>query len=127
MILCFKRYMVVLAVVLLFTACGRQHNAESAVQDFIEANHSNAGDVEVLSCSKIDSTKVLSDSAIAVMQHNAAPGFNKGIEYPARKSRLLYVLRTTYLSGSDTCGATFYLNSDMQVVALKPNAVVSGN
>ncbi|MBP1541255.1 MAG: hypothetical protein ILA25_03695 [Prevotella sp.] len=98
---------------LLLTSCERQQ-AKSTIRDFVEAHIDS--DADLLEFSVLDSTHVISDSLLDAMRsQNTA-------DYATRKDSKLLFMRVRYLSGVDTCSATFYLNPDLEdVVAYKKN------
>ena len=85
-------------------------------KDFMETYQK--GDVSYLDFSDVDSTKVLTDSLIRVMQQQAG----KDVTFQKRTSTTLLLIRAKYLLDDDTCSTTFYLDpSTMGVVACKQN------
>ena len=101
---------------ILFASCGQRQQAKSVVKDFMETY--KQGDVDYLEFSDIDSTKVLSDSLIQVMQQQAG----KDVAFQKRTTTTLLLIRAKYLLDEDTCSTTFYLDpSTMGVVACKDN------
>ena len=101
---------------LLLAACGQQQRAKSVVKDFMATYQK--GDVSYLDFSDVDSTKVLTDSLIRVMQQQAG----KDVTFQKRTSTTLLLIRAKYLLDDDTCSTTFYLDpSTMGVVACKQN------
>ena len=111
-----KRLIYIIGVTLLLAACGQQQRAKSVVKDFMETYQK--GDVSYLDFSDVDSTKVLTDSLIRVMQQQAG----KDVTFQKRASTTLLLIRAKYLLDDDTCSTTFYLDpSTMGVVACKQN------
>ena len=111
-----KHLIYIIGVTLLLTACGQQQRAKSVVKDFMETYQK--GDVSYLDFSDVDSTKVLTDSLIRVMQQQAG----KDATFQKRTSTTLLLIRAKYLLDDDTCSTTFYLDpSTMGVVACKQN------
>ena len=111
-----KSLIYIIGVLLLLTACGQQQRAKSVVKDFMETYQK--GDVSYLDFSDVDSTKVLTDSLIRVMQQQAG----KDVTFQKRTSTTLLLIRAKYLLDDDTCSTTFYLDpSTMGVVACKQN------
>ena len=101
---------------LLLTACGQQQRAKSVVKDFMETYQQ--GDVDYLEFSDVDSTKMLSDSLVNVLQQQAG----KKVTFQKRNGTTLLLIRAKYLLDDDTCSTTFYLDpSTMGVVACKQN------
>lgn len=110
----------VLATILLF-GCGKQHQAEGVVKEFIAQNIA----VEDYSADflKVDSTTHINDSMIERMR--LAAGHNKlfksGIKYgqDLRKGKYAFLPARIYV-GKDTIRQTFYLDMDMShVIAFK--------
>ena len=111
-----KSLIYIIGVMLLLTACGQQQRAKSVVKDFMETYQQ--GDVDYLEFSDVDSTKMLSDSLINVLQQQAG----KDVTFQKRNSTTLLLIRAKYLLDDDTCSTTFYLDpSTMGVVACKQN------
>ena len=111
-----KSLIYIIGVMLLLTACGQQQRAKSVVKDFMETYQK--GDVDYLEFSDVDSTKVLTDSLINVLQQQAG----KDVTFQKRTSSTLLLIRAKYLLDDDTCSTTFYLDpSTMGVVACKQN------
>ena len=111
-----KNLIYIIGVMLLLTACGQQQRAKSVVKDFMETYQQ--GDVDYLEFSDVDSTRVLSDSLINVLQQQAG----KDVTFQKRTSTTLLLIRAKYLLDDDTCSTTFYLDpSTMGVVACKQN------
>ena len=111
-----KNLIYIIGVMLLLTACGQQQRAKSVVKEFMETYRQ--GDVDYLEFSDVDSTKMLSDSLINVLQQQAG----KKVTFQKRNSTTLLLIRAKYLLNDDTCSTTFYLDpSTMGVVACKQN------
>ena len=111
-----KPLIYIIGVLLLLTACGQQQRAKSVVKDFMETYQK--GDVSYLEFSDVDSTKVLTDSLINVLQQQAG----KDVTFQKRTSKSLLLIRAKYLLDDDTCSTTFYLDPQtMGVVACKQN------
>jgi len=102
---------------LLFVSCGRQHQTESVVKDFM-SEQLHKEDISYVDFSDVDSTHTFTDSLINVLRSRGT----KGVQYQDRKGRTLLHIRTKYVQGQDTCSATFYLDTEsMGVVAYKEN------
>ena len=111
-----KSLIYIIGVTLLLAACGQQQRAKSVVKEFMETYRQ--GDVDYLEFSDVDSTKMLSDSLINVLQQQAG----KKVTFQKRNSTTLLLIRAKYLLNDDTCSTTFYLDpSTMGVVACKQN------
>jgi hypothetical protein len=111
-----KHVFIIGIALLLFASCGRQQQAESVVEDFVEQQLQQ--DATFLDFSDVDSTRVLSDSLVETMRQNAG----KTVQYQDRTGQTLMFIRTQYLIDKDTMSATFYLDSELSgVVAYKVN------
>lgn len=111
-----KTFIYIIGVTLLLTACGQQQRAKSVVKDFMETYQK--GDVDYLEFSDVDSTKMLTDSLIDVMQQQAG----KDVTFQKRTTTKLLLIRAKYLLDKDTCSTTFYLDPQiLGVVACKQN------
>lgn len=121
--LSFKAAFTCLAAVVIMSGCGKQHQAESVVSDFLDNNLKT--DDYSASFTKIDSTKLVSDSMIGIMRKNAEKNtaFKSGIKYEGKAKQRMYVFTKAIISiGNDTIRQTFYLTPDMtQVVSFKDN------
>jgi hypothetical protein len=121
-----KQHMMVLAGLMLLSAsCGRQHQARTLVDDFMEEHMVNPKAVVDVSYAKLDSTRVIGDSVIAAMRQAAKrnPYYKPDITYSESKpTRLLYITRVDYCIDNDTCQDTYYINEDLTgIVAFKSN------
>ena len=108
--------------VLLFVSCGQQYDAECLVKDFVKQNALNPDKVDILSFSKLNTTKVIKDSLVQDMQQRESPVFKSGINYAMKTSgNMLYFIRMEYVyDEGDTLKQTFYLDEQLeQVVAFK--------
>ena len=105
----------------LFSACSQQSEAESIVKEFIEQNAIAPEKMEHKEFANLDSTKVVRDSLIKVMQNNKHELYKDNIEYLQQNSgRMLYYLRMKYVYEGDTLSQTFYLDEQLQhVVSFK--------
>lgn len=115
-------YIIMCSVVLLFASCGRQHNAESTVEDFMESNLKEPSELSINKFNRIDSTRYLNDSIVAVIRQKTtatATQYKGGIEYgsePVGKS--LVILRVDYSVGDKGYTDTYYLDKELtRVVA----------
>jgi hypothetical protein len=101
---------------LLFTACGQQHQAKSLVKDFVKAHA--VEELNITDFTDLDSTRVVSDSLFKAMQQNAAsdPLF-KDVDFSAAKatSTLLYI-RMRYQKDTLELSKTFYFDKDLTAV-----------
>ena len=101
---------------LLFTACGQQHQAKSLVKDFVKAHA--VEELNITDFTELDSTRVISDSLFHAMQQNAAsdPLF-KDVDFSTAKatSTLLYI-RMRYQKDTLELSKTFYFDKDLSAV-----------
>ena len=101
---------------LLFTACGQQHQAKSLVKDFVKAHA--VEELNITDFTDLDSTRVVSDSLFKAMQQTAAsdPLF-KDVDFSAAKatSTLLYI-RMRYQKDTLELSKTFYFDKDLTAV-----------
>lgn len=103
------------------TACYDNREAKKVVKDFLEANLKTANyDTEYFS--KVDSTFVVSDSMLNVMQNDAHKmDMFKSLNFGTRgNERKLNYIRVRYHIDTDTIRQIFYLDSKLQhVVGIK--------
>ncbi len=118
-----KRIYIIIGIgVWLLASCGRQQTAKSRVKDFMKANVEDYSKVSYLDFGDIDSTRTISDSLIQVLHGRTPAHFSRNISYQPRDGKTLWLLRTRYLMGEDTCSATFYMDKELTgVVAFKEN------
>ena len=121
-----KRFYIILGIgLLLFASCGQQHQAKEVIREFMEQNVKDASSRSSISVVKFDSTKVLSDSIIYLMRHNAdtIQRYQKGIKYAEGViGGMLYVARITYSINGVECSDTYYLDDLLtRVIAFKSN------
>ena len=108
-------------VVLFFTSCGQQHQAEQMAKAFIDQYYM----VEEYEAtfSPLDSTIHVTDSALVAMRGAMAqsPLFKRGIKYADIPHPLhLYYVRALIVHDNDTVQSTFYMNKTMEdIVAVK--------
>lgn len=108
------------ALLMLLSGCGRQHQAETAVKDFIDDNA--VAKINIIHIGKLDSTVNVTDSLMGVMRKRveASPNWKNGIEYAPYKfgqKQPLYYVRVRYSENSDTLSGAFYLSPDLKKVA----------
>ena len=117
----FKQFFFFVAALILLISCGQQHDAEIIVKQFIAENAVDASNINILEFNKLDSTKLINDSIIGVMQSKHDEMFKENIEYSVKQSgRILYIVRMRYTYNSDTISKTFYLDESLQnVVSFK--------
>lgn len=121
-----KRFYIIIGIgLLLFASCGQQHQAKEVIREFMEQNVKDASSRSSISVVKFDSTKVLSDSIIYLMRHNAdtIQRYQKGIKYAEGViGGKLYVARITYSINGVECSDTYYLDDLLtRVIAFKSN------
>lgn len=118
-----KTTLTYVAVALLLCACGKQHKAEKTVKAFLDTNLKSKN--YNVSFTKIDSTKLVSDSIVNVMRTIAAENtaFKSGIRYDAEPPQPSYTFtKACIIIDNDTLRHTFYLTPSMaEVVAFKNN------
>ena len=116
-----SRAYIIIGVIMLFLAsCGKQHDAEQTVKDFVEANIDDAGKVSGRDFADLGTTRHINDSLINVMRSRGADHYKQGITYPDVPKGDLYYLRMRYVYDGDTLQNTFYLNQELtEVVAFK--------
>ncbi len=102
-------------------SCGKQHDAEQLVEQFIEQNAVAPEKIENRDFQKMDSTKLISDSLILDMQQRQNDVFKSGIDYPVSTSgRILYIVGMRYTYEGDTLRQTFYIDESFgHIVAFK--------
>lgn len=108
---------------MLVASCGEQHKSQSLADDFMDAYLVAPDRVEDVEYSKIDSTKLISDSAVNAMrsQLKASKLFKPEVEYSSGKVEgKLLRLRVNYKIDGSAKSTTFYLDKDLNgVVAVK--------
>ena len=109
------------AAILTLTGCGKQHDAERVVNDFLDDNLLT--DNFSVSFTKLDSTRYVTDSVVKAMRTAAEKNkrFRKEIEY-APTGRQYMFMQAKVCIGQDTISQTFYLDSALtKVVSFKEN------
>ena len=116
-----KMLMCCLTTAILTCACGKQHKAEETIKAFLD-NNLRTTEYSV-NFTKIDSTRLVSDSLIHVMRTDAAKNksFKSGIVYTANPPQRIYMFtKAKIYIGKDTLQHTFYLNPELtKVVSFK--------
>lgn len=108
---------------MLLASCSERRKARATVEAFLNANLTTQDYyVDLLA---LDSTRRVSDSALADMRDIAAAKgiYKSGTEYAERDAsgKLMYI-RGKIIAGKDTFVQTFYLTPDLEkVVAVKEN------
>jgi len=105
----------------LLIGCGPQKDAERLVDQFIEQYAVEPAAIQNVSYQHIDSTKLVSDSLIGVMQQRSHELFKDGIDYPVKsKGNKLYYIRMKFTYKGDTLRQTFYIDEALEhIVAFK--------
>ena len=111
--------------VMMFSACGQQHDAEVLVKDFMNENLKNPTALTNVDFAKLDSTARLNDSIINVLRSLAGQSgrYRDGIRYSDKKQKKpLKILRVQYKIDTTECSDTYYLSRDItEVIAIKAN------
>lgn len=105
--------------------CGRQHDAESLVKDFMKENMSNYSAITDVNFKRLDSTRHLKDSIITRIRKSAETSalYKKSIRYddgtPGDK---LIILRVEYKMDDKDHSDTYYIDNGLtHIVAFKTN------
>jgi len=118
-----RAYIIICIFVSLLASCGQQHKAQSLVEDFMDANLVASDKVEDVEYLKLDSTKLITDSAVAVMRNGARQSkmFKPSMDYSVdRAGKKLFRLRVNYKYDGNLTSATFYMDEGLNgVVAVK--------
>ncbi len=104
----------------LLCSCGKQHKAESAINEFLDKNLVESD--YSASVSGVDSTSYVTDSMINVMRTDASRNrhFKLGISYGYPSSNVYVYAKTVIIIGKDTLKQTYYLDRNMNdVIAFK--------
>lgn len=118
-------YIICILMLLLATSCGRQHDAESLVKDFMRENMHDYSAATDMNFKKIDSTRYLKDSIITNIRKMAetASLYKEGIKYNEKTpGKKLIVLRVEYKVDNKEHSDTYYMNDELtHIVAFKTN------
>ena len=112
---------------LFLASCGKQHQAESVVKDFMEAHLVDPSSLSDVTFRDLDSTTTFrGDSLIQQLRKAAAASgryqSNASYEAPDGASNKLLVVRVSYRQKGEERSDTYYLNSSLTgVVAVKTN------
>ena len=105
---------------LLLASCGQRYEAKQLVKAFVKEHATE--EIDISSFSDLDSTKVISDSLLQVLQTNATkdPLF-KDVSFTAqRTSPTLLFIRMRYGADSLNQSRTFYFDKDLtSIIAFK--------
>ena len=113
-----SRVPIIILALLLLASCGKQYEAKGLVKDFVKQHA--AEEVDISSFSKLDSTRVISDSLIQVFRSQKDELFDSPIDYVERKGQTLYFIRMRYKKDTLELSRTFYFNPDLEgIVAFK--------
>ncbi len=110
----------VCSAVLLFASCGKQHQAESIIEDFVDVNAVAPEKITDRDFADLGTTRHITDSLVKVMRQRGAVNYKQSITYSPAPIGDLYYLRMRYVYEGDTLQNTFYLNETLtEVVAFK--------
>ncbi len=108
------------ALVLSFASCGRRHNAEQTVKQFMESNMKEPSSLAELHFEGMDSTHHITDSVVGALRQTAktsAPQYKACITYATDKaSATTMFIKATYKSGGKSYADTYYLNDGLDHV-----------
>lgn len=118
-----KTAIVAFAVAMAFTNCNREKSrAQALVKDFLKENLVE-NDFKVMDFSKLDSTKVVSDSLFQLMREKGEKNshFKQPLDFPdGPKTTKMYFIRVKYRIYQDTILQTFYFDDELsRVVSFK--------
>ncbi|MBR5690274.1 MAG: hypothetical protein IKX17_07505 [Prevotella sp.] len=118
-----KTAIVAFAVAMAFTSCNREKSrAQSLVKDFLKENLVE-NDFKVMDFSRLDSTKVVSDSLFQLMREKGEKNshFKQPLAFPdGPKTTKMYFIRVKYRVYQDTILQTFYFDDELsRVVSFK--------
>ena len=121
-----KKTLIIFACALLLAACGKQHKAETIVEQFLDNNLANKD--YVVRFGNLGSTDKIGDEQLMKMNaitHNDDPLFKKPVKYGAYKELgSLWFLRSTIIHDKDTFIRTVYLHPELRedgIMAVKEN------
>ena len=124
-------YILGVMVLLLLVSCGQQYKAKQIVKDYIKEHATE--EIDIISFSNLDSTKVISDSLIQAMQENAKrdplfkevtlPVLSNGevsVNPEDKPYKTLLYIRMHYREDSLDLSRTFYFDHDLtRIIAFK--------
>lgn len=114
-------------MMLLLASCGKQHQAESLVKDFMEEHLTDPSSLSKVTFRDIDSTSAFcNDSIIQLIRAHAAESgrYRSDIVYakPDGATGKLIFIRVNYRLKDQEMSDTYYLNPSLTgVVAVKTN------
>lgn len=118
-----RTHIIIGLLVLLFASCGQQHKSQSLVDDFMQSNMIAPDEMDEVEYSKLDSTKLITDSIVQALRRNAKDSriFRPDTKYfNGTVGRKLFRLRISYKQGGSDQTATFYMDEGLNgVVAVK--------
>ncbi|MBR4363488.1 MAG: hypothetical protein IKP33_00950 [Prevotella sp.] len=123
----FTIYIIIGVLMLFLASCGKQHQAESVVKDFMEAHLVDPSSLSDVTFRDLDSTTTFrGDSLIQQLRKAAAASgryqSNASYEAPDGASNKLLFVRVSYRQKGEERSDTYYLNSSLTgVVAVKTN------
>lgn len=111
------RYIILGVFMLLFVACGQQHEAKSIVKDFVENNLAEGYQLNEVNILRIDSTRHVNDSIVNSMRQstqNSPLPYKSKIDYISKDNeKTLMACRTEYKINDKTYKGVFYLNKSL--------------
>lgn len=120
-----KHAYAVVFLLMLLASCGKQHQAESLVKDFMKENMSQPDLMRGANFRKLDSTYVITDSLIQVFHAtaNQSGRYKANISYAAGEAtKPLMITRVSYKWNDAEVSDTYYLDAALtRVVAVKCN------
>ena len=107
------------STLLLLASCGQRYEAKQLAKDFVDTYAVNPEKIDITDFSKLDSTKVISDSLVQVLRKKADPLFKNGIKYTAEKQgdKLLYI-RMRFNYEGEEMAKTFYFDPDLEGIVM---------
>ncbi len=111
-------YIIVCVVMVLSSvACGRQHSAKQAVEEFMESNLKEPSTLTALHFEHFDSTRHITDSVVAVLRHTvsaAAKQYKADVKYADIKpTQSTVFIHATYQCGGKHYADTYYLDQEL--------------
>ncbi len=101
---------------LLLASCGQRYEAKQLVKSFVKEHATEK--IDISSFSDLDSTKVISDSLLQVLQTNATKDtLFKDVHFTTqRTSPTLLYIRMRYGADSLNQSRTFYFDKDLTTI-----------
>lgn len=114
-----------ICVMLMFAACGQQHDAETLVEGFMKENLIDSSSLSGVEFAKLDSTARLNDSIINILRADSKQSerYRSDIRYADNKQdKSLKILRVKYMLGTEEYSDTYYLDKNLtNIIAIKIN------